>query len=187
MRYALVLLLLATAPARPERPAPAATVPSDASLAPLGFGEIAKVLRHPRCLNCHTATNFPRQGDDRHPHANLVRRGPEDKGVPGLRCATCHQGENNSASGVPGRPNWHLAPLSMAWEGLGDADLCHALKDPRRNGGRDLAALVAHMGSDPLVAHGWDPGPGRTAIPMPRDELVNLMNAWIRAHAPCPR
>jgi hypothetical protein len=75
----------------------------------------------------------------------------------------------------------------MAWEGLGNADLCHALKDPRRNGGRDLAALVAHIGSDPLVAYGWDPGPGRTPVPIPRDELVNLMTAWIQAHAPCPR
>src|SRR3989442_1542109 len=39
------------------------------------FIEIAKVLPHSRCLNCHTTTNFPRQGDDRHALANLVRRG----------------------------------------------------------------------------------------------------------------
>lgn len=187
MRYALGVFLLAATWVGPEMPTPPAAVHPDPPVAPLAFNEIAKVLRHPRCLNCHTATNFPRQGDDRHPHANLVRRGLDDKGVPGLRCATCHQAENNPASGVPGRPNWRLAPLSMAWEGLGDADLCHALKDPRRNGGRDLAALAEHVGTDPLVAHGWGPGQGRRPIPIPRDELVNLMAAWIRAHAPCPR
>jgi hypothetical protein len=150
------------------------------------FGEIAKVLRHPRCLNCHTTTSFPRQGDDRHPHADLVRRGPEDRGVPGMRCGTCHQAKNDPASGVPGRPGWRLAPLSMGWEGLPDADLCRAFKDPRRNGGRDLSALAGHLLHDPLVAYGWDPGGIRQPVPVPRDELGRLMAAWTRAGAPCP-
>ncbi len=147
-----------------------------ASLAPLvpgaregtgvqAFAQVAGVLRHPRCLNCHTITNFPRQGDDRHPHLDLVRRGLDDRGVPGQLCATCHQAENNASSGVPGRPNWHLAPLSMGWEGLSDAALCRALKDPQRNGGRRL----------------------RAPVPLPREELVRLMDTWIRSGAPCPR
>jgi hypothetical protein len=151
------------------------------------FLEIAKVLRHPRCLNCHTTTNFPRQGDDRHPHVNLVRRGPDNRGVAGQRCSTCHQAEDNAASGVPGRPNWHLAPLSMAWEGLGDEALCRALKDPRRNGGRNLEALAEHLAQDPLVGYGLEPGGRRTPVPISRGELVTLMETWSRAGAPCPR
>ena len=151
------------------------------------FGEMAQVLRHPRCLNCHPNDNLPRQGDDRHVHANLVRRGPEGNGVPGLRCSTCHQAENNTASGVPGKPRWHLAPRSMGWEGLTDAELCRAVKDPQRNGGRDLQALTDHLARDPLVAHGWDPGGERTPVPMPRERLVRLSEAWARAGAPCPR
>ena len=149
------------------------------------FGEVARVLRHPRCLNCHTVTSFPRQGDDRHPHANLVRRGPADRGVPGMTCGTCHQAANNPSSGVPGRPDWHLAPLTMGWEGLTDAELCRALKDPRRNGGRDLAALTRHVGQDRLVAYGWDPGGSRAPVPVPRAEVVRLMTAWADAGAPC--
>ncbi len=35
---------------------------------PPGWTEVASVLRHPRCMNCHTFTEFPRQGDDRHRH-----------------------------------------------------------------------------------------------------------------------
>ncbi len=143
------------------------------------------MLRHPRCLNCHTTTSFPRQGDDRHPHANLVRRGPEDRGVPGMACGTCHQAENNPASGVPGRPGWRLAPLSMGWEGLADGDLCRVFKDPRRNGGRDLPALARHLAGDPLVAYGWDPGANRQPVPVPREELVRLMRTWTSAGAPC--
>ena len=30
--------------------------------------QVYSVLTHPRCINCHTATNYPQQGDDRHPH-----------------------------------------------------------------------------------------------------------------------
>lgn len=150
------------------------------------FAGIAEVLRNPRCLNCHPTNNTPRQGDDRHPHANLVRRGLDDHGATAMPCSTCHQARNNEASGVPGRPNWHLAPLSMGWEGLSDSDLCRTLKDPRRNGGRDPAALTEHMRNDPLVDHGWDPGANRKPISIPREEVVRLMETWSRAGAPCP-
>src|ERR1051325_6270829 len=38
------------------------------------WGQVYSVLTHPRCINCHTATNYPQQGDDRHRHvANVVR------------------------------------------------------------------------------------------------------------------
>jgi len=151
------------------------------------FEQIVAVLRHPRCINCHTATNFPRQGDDGHPHANLVRRGLEGRGVPGQRCATCHQSENNAASGVPGATNWHLAPLSMAWEGLSDRELCRLFKDPLRNGDRDPEAIVEHVRLDPLASYAWNPGATRAPVPVPREEVVRLMDVWARNGAPCPR
>jgi hypothetical protein len=46
------------------------------------------VLTHPRCINCHTATNYPQQGDDRHRHLFNIIRGPGGKGVAGLNCVT---------------------------------------------------------------------------------------------------
>ena len=36
------------------------------------FQPLFEVLTHPRCLNCHTKTDFPRQGDERRRHAQLV-------------------------------------------------------------------------------------------------------------------
>ena len=31
------------------------------------FEQVYSVLISPRCINCHTATNYPQQGDDRSP------------------------------------------------------------------------------------------------------------------------
>ena len=66
------------------------------------FRQIATVLQSPRCMNCHTREDFPRQGDDRHRHTFQVTRGPTNHGAAGLHCATCHQSVNQAASGVPG-------------------------------------------------------------------------------------
>ena len=64
--------------------------------------QVYSVLTTPRCINCHTATNYPEQGDDRHRHSFNVVRGPGGKGVPGLNCATCHQSANVIALVSPG-------------------------------------------------------------------------------------
>src|SRR5205807_4739133 len=55
------------------------------------FVEFVSVLRHSRCMNCHSRGDFPRQGNDRHPHTMNVRRGPEGHGVTAEKCSTCHQ------------------------------------------------------------------------------------------------
>jgi hypothetical protein len=163
------------------RPAVAET--SDADI----FKPIATVLRNPRCMNCHPVGDRPHQGDDRHVHLQNVTRGVDDMGFVNLRCSACHRDENNGYSGVPGAPNWHLAPLSMGWEGLNDGQLCIVLKDKAKNGDRDVAALVEHMSSDKLVLWGWSPGASRKPISTPHDEFVKQLNAWASAGAPCPQ
>ena len=50
--------------------------------------QVYSVLTHPRCVNCHTATAYPQQGDVRQRHFANVVRGPEGTGVPGLHCAS---------------------------------------------------------------------------------------------------
>jgi hypothetical protein len=150
------------------------------------FAPIAKVLREPRCMNCHPVGDRPRQGNDRHFHLQNVTRGVDGLGFVNMRCTTCHRDENNTFSGVPGAPNWHLAPLSMGWEGLNDAALCTVLKDKKKNGNRDVAALVEHMSSDKLVLWGWSPGGKRTPVSTPHEEFVKQLKAWEAANAPCP-
>lgn len=153
------------------------------------FTDFVSVLRHPRCMNCHSNGDFPRQGDDGHQHIMNVRRGPDGRGVTAEKCSTCHQ-DHNLAGGhmPPGAPNWGLPPPStpMIWQGLSDAQICRAIKDPKQNKNRNLDQLVEHLTADKLVAWGWDPGEGRTAIPMQHDEFSAKVKKWQAAGAPCP-
>ena len=150
------------------------------------FAEAAKVLQHPRCINCHPAGEMPLQGEDFRLHEPPVKRGRTGFGVAGMRCQTCHLTENYDPGRVPGAPTWHLAPESMAWEGLTLAELCAQLKDPERTGGRDLEAVAEHMAEDALVAWGWGPGVGREPAPGSQKEFGKLIRAWIKTGAACP-
>ena len=112
---------------------------------------IYSVLTSPRCINCHPVSSklpplgglfpqdYPRQGDDRHPHYFTVLRGdtfefPTDEktgvvlpgeGTPFGRCIFCHGTKNDPVTGIPGTTNphgkdptapfWALAPASIAW------------------------------------------------------------------------
>jgi hypothetical protein len=88
------------------------------------FDSIASVLQHPRCMNCHTVTQFPRQKDAGIRHTQLVVRGADGHGASALQCEACHQASNSADGKVPGAPHWHLAPLSMGWEGLTRVQIC---------------------------------------------------------------
>jgi hypothetical protein len=150
------------------------------------FGEASRVIFHPRCVNCHPPDDHPRQGDEQVVHDPPVFRGPEDQGVPGLRCVSCHQDRNLAYARVPGAPSWHLAPLEMAWLGRSPASVCRQLKDPARNGNKTLEQIWHHMAHDELVAWGWKPGHDRTPAPGSQKELGDLIRAWIDTGAECP-
>ena len=150
------------------------------------FTEMGKVLTHPRCMNCHPATERPRQGDLRKLHEPVVVRGKDGHGAPGLHCATCHGKQNFDPAGVPGDGHWALAPASMAWEGKTVGQICEQLKDQTRNGGRDPAALIKHVTTDTLVLWGWNPGKGRQPAPGTAAEFGALMQAWADSGAACP-
>lgn len=150
------------------------------------FGEIGTVLTHPRCVNCHPATERPRQTDAKRLHQPLVVRGKDGHGAPGLECATCHGKQNYDPAKIPGNEHWALAPASMAWEGKSLGQICEQLKDKGRNGNRDLAAIVKHVTTDSLVLWGWNPGPGREPAPGSPAQFGALMQAWIDSGAACP-
>jgi hypothetical protein len=153
------------------------------------FSAFVPVLRHPRCMNCHSSGDFPRQGDDGHQHIMNVRRGAGGNGVTAEKCVTCHQDHNLAGEHLPpGAPNWGLPPRAtpMIWQGLTDAQLCRSIKDPKQNKNRNLDQLVEHLTEDKLVAWGWNPGEGRAAIPMPREEFAARVKKWQAAGAPCP-
>jgi len=150
------------------------------------FQEAGKVIQHPRCVNCHPASDRPTQTDLMWPHQPLVVRGPDGHGVPGMICATCHHENNFDPARVPGHPEWHLAPASMAWHGKSLGEICEQIKDPKRNGNRDISTLIHHMGDDSLVGWAWAPGLGRTPAPGTQAMFGELMNAWAASGAFCP-
>jgi len=152
------------------------------------FRAVASVLTSPRCLNCHSSSDGPLQGDDNHPHAMNVRRGVDGKGSAALRCFACHQTENGKAlHSPPGAADWQLPPLKtpMAWKSLSTGELCRTLKDPAKNGNRSLQDLIPHMDTS-LVRWAWNPGPGRSLPPLSHDEFVSRLKEWIATGAACP-
>lgn len=152
------------------------------------FEAIIPVLRNPRCMNCHSVGDFPRQGDDSHQHTMQIRRGPDGDGVNAVKCSTCHQDHNLPGLHMPpGAPDWHLPSpaMPMVWEGLTDNQLCELLKDPGRNGHRTPQQIVEHMHT-PLVLWGWNPGEGRTPVPMPQHEFLEKIDEWSNKGAACP-
>jgi hypothetical protein len=162
------------------------------------------VLTSPRCINCHPVASpklhrypptvdnsgylqdYPRQGDDRHPHYFNVLCGDTVQfetaehsgfvypgtGAPFERCIFCHGARNDPVTGIPGttnphfnpgQPFWFLAPATMAWESspgvpLSGPRLCAKLLDPRLNGNRTPKDLLHHMETEPLVIWSFHPG-----------------------------
>ncbi|TWI31494.1 Isoquinoline 1-oxidoreductase subunit [Paracoccus sulfuroxidans] len=154
------------------------------------FQEMGKVLTHPRCLNCHTVTGGPTQGDDMHAHEPPVVRGDADFGAPGMNCNTCHGttnvGFSTEKGSIPGHDSWMLAPVSMGWQGVSLGEICAQIKDPARNGDRTLEDLYEHHAHDGLVGWGWDPGEGRKPAPGSQEIFGQLTRAWIDTGAACP-
>ena len=150
------------------------------------FTEASRVLLHPRCINCHPDGDTPHQGMQLALHDPPIVRGPDDRGVPGNECTTCHQDRNQELTRVPGAPEWHLAPIEMAWVGKSAGYVCEQRKDPRRNGGKTLAQIVEHNAHDKLVGWGWAPGAGREPAPGTQEQFGALVAAWVETGAHCP-
>lgn len=154
------------------------------------FQEVAKVITHPRCMNCHPAGDHPLQGDDQHEHMPPIWRA--ETGHFEANCSGCHMEKNTTLreaatyKSIPGHPRWGFAPMSMAWQNKSVGEICRQLKDVKLNGGRDLAALQEHIAKDDLVAWGWNPGEGRQPAPGSQEAAGKLVQAWIDTGAVCP-
>jgi len=162
---------------------------SDTSTEP--FDKMMSVLMHKRCVNCHPAGDIPLQGEDSHLHNFDIKRGQKDHGLAGYQCGTCHQEENNDYSGVPGAPEWAVAPKEMAWEGKTRVEIATQMMDPARNGNRSHAEILKHLTEHKLVLWAWDPGVDaegtpREKPPVPKDEYIAAVKEWIDAGAVIP-
>jgi hypothetical protein len=167
------------------------SIPDQAARSVALFIEASKVIEHPRCMNCHPVTRKPVQGDDMHPHVPPITS-PAATHAAGVPCGSCH-GKDNRPTGsagirsVPGAEHWALAPQSMGWQTLTTGQICEQIKDPARNGNRDLQKIITHMTEDHLVGWAWHPGLGRTAAPGTQQRFGSLIAAWVETGAHCPQ
>ena len=76
----------------------------------------------------------------------------------------------------PGGPGWQLPPedMPMVFEGATPREICLHLKDPAQNGQRSPDEVVEHVETTPIVLWGWNPGEGRTPVPMSHEEFVKI-------------
>ena len=155
------------------------------------YTKMMDVLTSPRCINCHPNDNIPKQGDDSHPHYFGMSRGKNNLGYEATKCTTCHQTENNDYSGVPGAPEWSLAPAQMFWDGLSRKEIAESMMDPIRNGGRTREETMHHLTEHELVLWAWNPGvkadgTPREKPPVPLEEYKNAVKEWIENGAIIP-
>lgn len=199
LHYALPIVLLIAimvfatdySAATPIENAPTASVTTVTANDLENFDKMMAVLTHKRCVNCHPSDNVPKQGEDSHPHYFGMARGEGNMGYAATNCNTCHQEENNDYSGVPGAPEWSLAPESMRWEGLTRTEIAESMLDPQRNGGRSHHEVLEHLTEHALVLWAWTPGidaagNAREAPPVPKDEYIQAVTAWFEAGAVIP-
>jgi cytochrome c5 len=176
-------------------PAPASGGDTGAPPQPglVAFETVRSVLQHARCQNCHPRGDAPLQGDDGHPHLQNVQRGPDGRGMVGERCTTCHgplnPPDSYGAHTPPGvATGWRMPKPEerLVFVGIAPGALCEQIKDPARNGGKDMAALRVHL-DDPLVTWAWTPGFGRPSPPVSRQAFLDAWTTWANAGAPCPK
>jgi cytochrome c5 len=186
-----VLAACGSTPAQPAQPSSANGKPDRAS-GVAAFATVRAVLQHPRCQNCHPAGDAPLQGDDSHVHSMNVQRGPDGRGMVGAECAACHGPANPpSTYGLHVPPGaiegWRMPKpdAKLVFVGVEARALCEQIKDPARNGGKNMAALRKHLDSS-LVTWGFIPGFGRPPVSIPKATFIAAWETWAAADAPCP-
>jgi len=156
------------------------------------FEIMMQVIAHQRCVNCHPSGDRPRQGDENRVHNFNIQRGEDGHGMLNAKCSTCHQSENNNFSGVPGAPHWHLAPKSMAWEGLSKLEIAQSMLDKSKNGGRSIEEIGKHLTGDLLVLWAFDPGINNEGVPrekppVSKEDYLKAVKQWIAEGAVIPK
>ena len=115
----------------------------------------------PRCQNCHPAGDRAAAG--RQPaHTRTCSAGPTGTGWRVPTCTTCHGPANppTATARTRRRARQGLAHAAagqkLVFVGVAPRALCEQLKDPARNGGKDMAAL----GTPETTARDLGLGPG---------------------------
>ena len=169
--------------------AESASETSEANESVIAFNKMMDVLTHQRCVNCHPSDHIPKQGEDSHAHRFDITRANSVGAA--TNCNTCHQASNNNISGVPGAPEWSLAPHKMRWEGLSRAEIAKSMMNRKNNGDRSAEDIMHHLTEHELVLWAWEPGVDaegnpRELPPVPVEEYIAAVKKWIELGAQIP-
>jgi hypothetical protein len=144
------VILFTAVSARADDSCPLTAAQVDAALK--AFAPITKVLRHPRCVNCHGVVS------DLHVNPNTEHLGGhiplDEKGQPKEPCIKCHEQAGNV---------WELAPPEQFFAKKSDVELCVQMKVHKRMGVR----LMHHVMSDQRILLGFDGRRGQDLDPEP--------------------
>jgi mono/diheme cytochrome c family protein len=164
------------------------------------WNRIEAVITHPRCANCHVDEAgiplwTPAGETKTRPHGMNIHAGISRIGAESIACSTCHVTSALPNPPAPAPPHagidWQLAPVEFLWVGKTGAEICAQLKDPERNGGRDVAGLIEHLRHDAslsgFIPRAWEPGEGRSTPPGTFEEHVKDVAEWGAAGQPCPK
>ncbi|WP_166417227.1 hypothetical protein [Cochlodiniinecator piscidefendens] len=152
-----------------------------------------EVFSHPRCSNCHVGADNrpmwsgPSYGSAR-PHGMNINAGESRIGAEHILCSTCHSPNNIDLPHAPPgvTADWRLAPVEAEWFGKSSREVCEQLRDPERNGGRNVLEIAEHLDHDVILHWAWNPGVGRESAPYSLQDHVNDVLAWGAAGTPCP-
>ena len=163
------------------------------------WSRIYEVVSHPRCSNCHTGESDrpmwsgPSYGKPR-PHGMNIQAGASRIGAEYIQCSTCHTTKDEDWDNANSMPHsaprvamfWQLAPVEADWFGKSTIDICEQLRDPARNGDRDMLELAEHLDHDLILHWAWSPGGGREPAPYSLQEHIDDILVWGVAGMPCP-
>jgi hypothetical protein len=153
------------------------------------FMQVYKVLKSPRCMNCHPAGDAPLQGDDSHVHTMNVQRGLDGTGVYAAKCSNCHQPTNVPGTHTPpGNPKWKLPPadMKMIFQGKTAKQLALQIMNYNENGHKNKKQLLEHA-RDTLVKAGWSMGEGRVPPPITYKAFLTVWDSWINKGGYAPK
>ena len=197
-RLILAALALAAVPALAEVDISPPAVATEAEGLE-AWARIYEVASHPRCSNCHTGASDrpmwsgPSYGKTR-VHGMNIRAGESRIGAEYIPCQTCHTTKSEDWDNANAMPHtaprvamfWQLAPVEADCFGRSSVQICEQLRDPARNGDRDMLALAEHLDHDLILHWAWNPGGGREPAPYSLQEHVNDILIWGVAGMPCP-
>jgi len=137
--------------------------------------------QHPRCVNCHPASDRPTQGDDMHPHSPSAARGIDGGGVPGNSCSACHSIATSTFSPVSRLRSGAFQAIPAGtwrrkrWRGKENPSARSAGKSKTRSAtaGAVSNCCTSIWRTTIWSQWGWSPGSGRDPVPGTQEVLAS--------------